>query len=74
MGVIRIKEEKSQLPVDVRGSKTSVLKLAVSNLEVRGLFVSRVKIALAIFVILLLLIIVVTLDNFCRLQITFRPK
>lgn len=35
---------------------------AVSNLEVRGFFVSRVKIALAIFVILLLLIIIVTLD------------
>ena len=34
---------------------------AVSNLEVCGLFVSRVKIALAIFVISLLLIIVVTL-------------
>ena len=34
---------------------------AVSNLEVRGFFLSRVKIALAIFVILLLLIIVVTL-------------
>ena len=34
---------------------------AVSNLEVRGFFVSRVKIALAIFVILLLLITVVTL-------------
>ena len=27
MGVIRIKEEKSLLPVDVRGSKTSLLKL-----------------------------------------------
>ena len=34
---------------------------AVSTLEARGLFVSRVKIALAIFVILLLLITVVTL-------------
>lgn len=34
---------------------------AVSNLEVRGFFVSRVKIALTIFVILLLLIILVTL-------------
>ena len=26
-GVIRIEKEKSRLPVDVRGSKTSVLKL-----------------------------------------------
>ena len=26
-GVLRIKEEKSRLPVDIRGSKTSVLKL-----------------------------------------------
>ena len=34
---------------------------AVSNFEVRGFFVSRVKIALTIFVILLLLIIVVIL-------------
>ena len=34
---------------------------AVSYLEVRGFFVSRVKIALAIFVILLLIVIVVTL-------------
>jgi len=34
---------------------------AVSNLEVRGFFVSRVKIALMISVILLLLIILVTL-------------
>ena len=34
---------------------------AVSNLEVRGSFVSRVKIALTIFVISLLLVIVVTL-------------
>ena len=28
-GEIRIKEEKSRLPVDVRGSKTSVLKLPI---------------------------------------------
>ena len=32
-GVIRIKEEKSRLPVDVRGSKTSVLKLPIVNLS-----------------------------------------
>ena len=29
-GVIRIKEEKSQLPFDVRGSKTSVRKLPIN--------------------------------------------
>ena len=28
-GEIRIKEEKSRLPVDVRGSKTPVLKLPI---------------------------------------------
>ena len=31
-GEIRIKEEKSRLPVDVRGSKTSVLKLPIQIL------------------------------------------
>ena len=31
-GVLRIKEEKSWLPVDVRGSKTSVLKLPIAML------------------------------------------
>ena len=31
MGETRIKEEKSRLPVDVRGSKTSVLKLPTTT-------------------------------------------
>ena len=35
-GEIRIKEEKSRLPVDVRGSKTSVLKLP-NNVNVLSL-------------------------------------
>ena len=30
-GEIRNKEEKSRLPVDMRGSKTSVLKLPITN-------------------------------------------
>ena len=29
---MRIKEEKSRIPVDVRGSKTSVLKLLIESL------------------------------------------
>ena len=32
-GVLRTKEEKSRLPVDLRGSKTSVLKLPIDRLN-----------------------------------------
>ena len=32
MGVIRVEEEKFRLPVDVGGSKTSVLKLSINNM------------------------------------------
>ena len=36
-GVIRVEEENFRLPVDVRGSKTSVLKLSTVTLSTRGL-------------------------------------
>ena len=35
-GEIRIKEEKSRLPGDVRGSKTSLLKLPINNFSGGG--------------------------------------
>ena len=67
-GVIHIKEEKSRFPVDVRGSKTSVLKLPIKKWGSPSLFLSYkcLKLKLRVF----LEGHIVTMVTYCATKLT----